>query len=101
MSILSSIQKEPVVFDPNNREHVEAYSMLHYQGRQHPHLRFFLDDNYLSVYHMMASRITEAWITHIDKENMSKIAKERIGPKVLIGKSLGGVSFATSSLRQL
>jgi hypothetical protein len=47
------------MFDVDNNEHLVAYAMLNYHGRQHPTLRFFLEEPYTNVLHMMQSKIVE------------------------------------------
>lgn len=58
--ILNKYQK----FDPDNKEHVIAYKMLRYDGRQHPKYRFHLEEPFLDVLTMMMYRLAEK---HMDR----------------------------------
>ena len=53
-----TILKKPslVRFDPSNTEHKRAISMIE-TGKQHPTLRFILEDTYRTVPEMMADKI--------------------------------------------
>ena len=50
-------------FDASNEEHVRAYVCLKKFGRQHPTLRFYLEDPFLSVPHLMESRIADRFLS--------------------------------------
>lgn len=52
-------------FDAHNPEHVAAYVCLKNYGRQHPTLRFYLEDPFSSVPHLMESRISDAYIAQV------------------------------------
>lgn len=49
-------------FDPNNNQHLTAYYMLRYEGKQAPNIRFFLEDPYQDVVTMMQSKIAYEFI---------------------------------------
>jgi hypothetical protein len=54
-------------FDATNPSHLTAYICLKNHGRQHPTLRFYLEDPFLSVPHMMESRVADLFLTqHAD-----------------------------------
>lgn len=46
-----------VKFDPKNKEHIRAFVMLHYSGRQHPTLRFIVEQPFLDVRSMMIDKL--------------------------------------------
>lgn len=46
-----------VSFDAKNKEHIKAFVTLHYRGRQHPTLRFHLEQPYLDVRSMMIDKL--------------------------------------------
>jgi len=48
-------------FDAHNEEHLQAYLCLSLHGRQHPTLRFYLEEPYQSVPSLMNARIAEAY----------------------------------------
>lgn len=48
-----------IPFDVDNEEHLIAYVMLNYHGRQHPTLRFQLEEPFTNVVHMMQTKIVE------------------------------------------
>lgn len=50
------------MFDAHNPAHIAAYQCLKHYGRQHPTLRFYLEEPYVSVPHMMEARIAEAYL---------------------------------------
>lgn len=52
-------------FDANNMEHVAAYVCLKRYGRQHPTLRFYLEDPFTSIPHLMESRIADAYLAKV------------------------------------
>lgn len=52
-------------FDAHNPDHVAAYICLKQYGRQHPTLRFFLEDPFTSIPHLMESRISDAYVASI------------------------------------
>ena len=51
-----------IEFDPNNREHLKAFSLLYLHGRQHPKLRFDLPDGFTDVPTYMAHMLLTAVI---------------------------------------
>jgi hypothetical protein len=58
-------------FDARNPEHLKAYMCLAYHARQHPTLRFYLEEPYQSVPSLMSARIAEAYTAQykgIDKD---------------------------------
>lgn len=72
---LRPVQRKFVTFDVHNLEHLKAFEMLcigvdtpaGFQMRQHPTLRFELEDGFLDVRSMMFSKIGKAWLTHADQ----------------------------------
>lgn len=46
-----------VSFDPRKAEHIKAFVMLHYGGRQHPTLRFHVEQPFLDVRSMMIDKL--------------------------------------------
>jgi len=64
--ILRKIKKQLVQFDPENREHIKAfeYMCLGENGvfRQHPVLRFELEEGFVDVRSMMLYKVGRAWI---------------------------------------
>jgi hypothetical protein len=61
-------------FDPENPEHLEAYRMLDKEGRQHPSLRFHLNNVYFSdVPTMMARCIAR----NLSSKALEEIQKEK------------------------
>ena len=46
-------------FNPGNKEHLKAYYMLRYDGRQHPTLRFKLQEPHKDAVNMMMTKIAE------------------------------------------
>ncbi len=52
-------------FDATNPEHVAAYVCLKQYGRQHPTLRFYLEDPFLTIPHLMESRIADAHVAGV------------------------------------
>jgi hypothetical protein len=50
-------------FDASNVEHIKAYAYMQNHGRQHPTIRFSLEDGHLSVPIMMAERLAAAYLT--------------------------------------
>lgn len=64
---MTILAKPPLVrFDPTNNEHKIAFWMLLEKGKQHPTLRFILEDTYRSVPEMMEAKMTEKPITQWD-----------------------------------
>ena len=69
-STLRQVQRQYVEFDVNNAEHLKAFRMLCLGDdrptgphlRQHPTLRFELDDGFLDVRSMMFHKIGSAWL---------------------------------------
>jgi len=53
------------VFDPNNREHMVAFTCLVFNGRQHPTLRFQLELPHLDIMSMMLKKVAQV---HIDQD---------------------------------
>ena len=70
---LRPIQKNFVTFDPTNREHLKAFEMLclgeHRDStvpvKQHPTLRFELEDNFLDVRSMMFHKVGRQHISNV------------------------------------
>lgn len=52
-------------FDASNPKHVEAYVCLKKFGRQHPTLRFYIEDPFLTVPHLMESRVADAFLASV------------------------------------
>lgn len=50
-------------FDPANVEHMKAFDLLVNHGRQHPTLRFRLEQPYLDIRSMMQAAVCKAYIT--------------------------------------
>lgn len=57
-----------VRFDAGNPEHLQAFYMLKFKARQHPTLRFVLEDGFSDVPQMMQSKITDRFISDALKE---------------------------------
>jgi hypothetical protein len=53
---------ERATFDPLNDEHLEAFEMLVYSGRQHQTLRFTLELPYLDVRSMMYDKVARLFL---------------------------------------
>jgi hypothetical protein len=53
---------EKVYFNPKNKDHLTALSLLVEQNRQHPTLRFVLEQPYLDVRAMMLHKVAKAYI---------------------------------------
>lgn len=49
-------------FDASNPEHITAYVCIKKLGRQHPTLRFYLEDPFLNIPDLMESRIGDAFL---------------------------------------
>lgn len=68
---LRKIEKNFVHFDPYNEEHMEAfeYMCLGKNGtfRQHPTLRFHLEDGFVDIRSMMLYKVGRAWCQHMQK----------------------------------
>jgi hypothetical protein len=63
---LAAVQKTQVPFDVNNPEHLRAFHMLCIGDdpiKQHPTLRFQLDQPFLDVPSMMKHRVGQAYLT--------------------------------------
>lgn len=60
LGVHAQLSKE--TFDPTNPNHIEAYRMLVYEGRQHPTLRFTLEHPYLDVRAMMTDKIVRMYL---------------------------------------
>lgn len=54
---LQAVQRKYVKFDPNNDDHLAAFYSLCFQHRQHPTLRFELEESYESVPSMMLHQV--------------------------------------------
>lgn len=50
-------ERTEVPFDPSNPEHVKAFLLLQNESRQHPTLRFQLEQPFVSVFDMMKTKI--------------------------------------------
>lgn len=48
-----------IAFDPSNTEHLAAYALLFKHGRQHPTLRFQLEEPFNNIVQMMHMRVVE------------------------------------------
>lgn len=67
---LRPIQKSLVVFDPTNKEHLKAFEMLclgesrnaDSTVKQHPTLRFELEDKFLDVRSMMYNKVGQYYL---------------------------------------
>lgn len=64
---LAKVQRSHVRFDPHNREHLDAYEMLCIGDsngviRQHPTLRFYLEDGYSDVRSMMSDVVGREYL---------------------------------------
>ena len=66
--VLQQAQRPHVSFDPYNEQHLEAFQMLclgerndagHIHIRQHPTLRFVLEENFPDVRSMMFHKVGE------------------------------------------
>lgn len=64
--ILCSIKQDRVTFDPTNEEHLEAFNMLVLGNaesvsqsivKQHPKLRFVIEDGFADVRSMMLHKV--------------------------------------------
>jgi hypothetical protein len=71
--LLDAARKPLVNFNPNYSEHRKAYVMLEYTGKQHPHLRFLLEENFEDVLTMMRVKIAAL---EVDKE-IQEVNKEQ------------------------
>lgn len=106
MSVLDVAKKEHVFFDENNPDHIQAFLSLHRLGRQHPTLRFVLEEDFLSVYHMMINRMVNAYANLVlgnwgivplgqigsspeteERQEFSKIALPRMGLETVCGQT--------------
>lgn len=69
-----------VTFDVKNKEHVKAFVMLHYAGRQHPTLRFLVEKPFLDVRSMMMDKmVRKAAGKVIDEVGTMEPAGEVVG----------------------
>lgn len=73
--ILRSIEQKRVTFDPTNEEHLEAFNMLVLGTseapsssvvKQHPKLRFVLEDGFVDVRSMMLHKVGRQYVKVID-----------------------------------
>lgn len=55
-STLDKVARKEVVFDPKNKEHIKAMLMLRFEHKQHPTLRFALEDGYNTIPNMMVDK---------------------------------------------
>ena len=62
MSLLDKVTKKQVAFDPTNKEHLQAFESVYLHGRQHPTLRFTLDEGYTSVVTMAQDKILKTLV---------------------------------------
>lgn len=60
MRVLERVVIEHVTFNPHDSEHRVAYLMLMYESRQHPNLRFVLEQPFTSLLNMMQVRMADA-----------------------------------------
>lgn len=63
-------------FDPHNEEHLKAYAHWRMYGRQHPKLRFHLEDPHNNVPSMMEAKIAEAWLSQ--REGLIDCVKQEV-----------------------
>lgn len=63
--LCANAQLSKETFDPTNPDHIEAYRMLVYEGRQHPTLRFTLEHPYLDVRAMMTDKIVRMYLDNL------------------------------------
>lgn len=63
MSLLDKVLKKHVEFDPRKPEHLKAFHSVYFTGRQHPTLRFVLEDGYQSVVTMAQDKIIKQYFT--------------------------------------
>lgn len=54
---LQAVQRRYVKFDVENSDHLEAARLLCFEHKQHPYLRFEIEDPYQSVPSMMLHKI--------------------------------------------
>jgi hypothetical protein len=79
---LSKAQRTTVQFDPNNVEHMEAFRLLclgepSHQGvhiKQHPTLRFALENSFPDVRSMMFHKVGEYHRTQLLKRKAKRTA---------------------------
>ena len=55
------MSEQLVKFNPSNPQHVEAYLCIRLHGKQHPTLRFELDEDFQSVPGMMEVMLADAY----------------------------------------
>ena len=60
--ILNRARLPEVVFDVNNKEHLKAGKGIVLEGRQHPTIRFALEDQYRSVDLMILKKIAQKFL---------------------------------------
>jgi hypothetical protein len=66
VSILLKQAKPLVKFDPKNKEHIEAFRSVYFNGKQHPTLRFELEEGYASVVSMASDKLLRRFLKHED-----------------------------------
>ena len=62
MSTLDVVSKKHVIFDPNDKDHLQAFHSFYFKGKQHPTLRFTLEEGYSSVVTMAQNKIINTFI---------------------------------------
>lgn len=68
---LQAVQRKYVKFDPSNPEHLKAFHNLCFEHRQHPTLRFELEESYESVPSMMLHQVGyQAYLDRIQPQNV-------------------------------
>lgn len=60
----ASAHLQHTYFDVNNPEHIKAFQMLQFGGRQHPTLRFHVEQPHLDVRTMMMEKVCEAYVSN-------------------------------------
>ncbi len=74
--ILRTVERSRVEFDPTNDEHLEAFKMLcigdgapreKFVVRQHPNLRFLLEEGFNDVRTMMLHKVGEQYLRSMKK----------------------------------
>lgn len=73
--VLRSVEQNRVEFDPTNKEHLEAFKQLcigdnepHEQPvfRQHPNLRFLIEDGFVDVRTMMLHKVGKQYLQTVN-----------------------------------
>lgn len=73
---LRSVERNRVEFDPTNTEHLEAFKLLcigngepreKFVVRQHPNLRFVLEEGYEDVRTMMLHKVGKQYLQSVKK----------------------------------